>query len=693
MYKKTTILLILVFGWVFGQQDQEKASLPSVQVMATAQGSTVLLRWAVDQPIAWKRANDYGFQIERFTVARSGKVLAQPEKEMLTPSPVKAQPLEQWQSLVEKNDYAAILAQAIYGESFAVEGNQEGGLMQILNKANELEQRFSFALFAADMNFEAAKLAGYGYVDSTAKTDEKYLYRITAMVPQTIALIETGTVVIEPAKIEPLPAPIDLIAVGQDKTIMLTWEYEMFKPIYTSYFIERSEDGVQFNQLGDTPLVNMNDKPGKPAKRMIYMDTIPQNGKTYHYRVKGVSTFGKTGPPSTVVKAEGVKPLEKVPHITRGELRPDGSAKIQWEFPKEAEQDISGFDLNRASKADGIYTTVVSAIGKTLREYTYSDLEPSNYFTITAKGNNGSQKTSLAVFVQTIDSIPPQAPLGLKGVIDTTGVVTLSWNANTDKDMLGYRVFRGNLKGEELSQITVDPIVQNQFIDTVTIASLNSKVYYSIVAVDQRFNMSEYSEELILTKPDKVPPNSPVFSKYKIQQDGIFLSWANSSSTDVAKHILYRQDIEQQEKEWQIIFQTDTISSYIDASTISGKKYRYAIFAEDHSGLTSAPSTPITLSAVHFNPEEMIKGLRSEIHAEKGSIVLFWRVADTDKVKEIAIYKSKNQGKPKLFVQLPVSKNTIEDSQVYPNTKYTYYLKPIVDTGSFATFKTIDVNY
>lgn len=693
MYRKLTIILFLVFGCISGQQNPKEEPLPAVQVMATAQDNEVLLRWAVDQPVAWKRANAYGFQIERFTVARKGIVLAQPEKKLLTPTPLKAQPLEAWKSIVEQNNYAAILAQALYGERFEVEGNQQGGLMEIVNKAKELEQRFSFALFAADMNFEAAKLAGYGYVDTTAKTDEKYLYRITAMVPETLANIQMGTVVIEPAKVQPLPAPIDLIAVGQNKTIMLTWEYEMFRSIYTSYFIERSEDGVQFDRLGDTPLVNMNDKPGKPATRMMYMDTIPQNGKTYHYRVKGVSTFGKTGPPSAIAKAKGIRPLEKVPHITRGTLVDDGSAKIQWEFPKEAEHQISGFDLNRSATANGTYTTVVSAIGKSQREYNYADLEPSNYFTITAKGVNGSQKTSLAVLVQPIDSIPPQAPTALRGVIDTTGVVTLSWKANTEKDMLGYRVFKGNLKGEELSQITVDPIPQNQFIDTVTVASLNPKVYYSVVAVDQRFNMSDYAQLLTLDKPDKVPPTSPVFSEYKIQQDGIYISWANSSSTDVAKHILYRQDVAEQEKGWQLIFETDTIQSFTDASTASGKKYRYAIFAEDHSGLTSAPSTPITLSAVNFTPEEMIKGLRTEIDTEKGSIRLFWRVANPDKVKEIAIYKSKNTGKPKLFIQVPVSINKIEDTKVYPNTKYTYYIKPIMDSGSFATFKSIDVNY
>ena len=51
--------------------------------------------------------------------------------------------------LVEDNDYAAIAAQSLYGDDFEVEMENQGtDLLSILNQAEVLEQRFSFALFA-----------------------------------------------------------------------------------------------------------------------------------------------------------------------------------------------------------------------------------------------------------------------------------------------------------------------------------------------------------------------------------------------------------------------------------------------------------------------------------------------------------------------------------------------------------------
>ncbi len=691
LFRRIVFIILCISIEAFGQSTPN--DIPHIRVMATAQNNEVLLRWAVDQPIAWKRANDYGFRIERFTVARKGVVLNQPEKKEITSIPLKMKPLDAWKSIVEKDDYAAILAQALYGESFEVEGTEEGSLLQIVNKANELEQRFSFALFAADMNFGAALLAGWGYIDKTTKPDEKYLYRISAEVPKDLVDIQTGSVVIEPSKVQSLPSPIDLLAVGQDKTIMLSWEYQMFKGIFTSYYVERSKDGVSFSRLGDTPLVNMNDKPGLPSQSMVYIDTIPNNTKPYYYRVKGISPFGITSPPSKIVKAQGVPALEHTPRLLqKGAIR-ENEVTLQWEFPKEAEYQVKGFELNWATNPKGPYRVIQSQIDKTQREFTYTELQASNYFTITANALNNTKKTSLPVFVQTIDSIPPQVPTELNGTIDSTGVVNFSWKANAEKDLLGYRVFRGNRQGEELVQLTIDPISTSNYVDTVKVASLNSKVYYSVVAVDNRYNMSDYSEILELKKPDKVPPTSPIFSDYKIENGGVNLSWINSSSSDVKKHVLYRKSIAENEETWEAIFETDTVQSYKDTEVKGSQKYRYAIFAEDQSGLTSEPSTPVTLTVVDFLPIEVIQNLNAIPNSLEGKISLSWKIKDGSKVNEVVVYKSKAGGKPKLFIQLPVNKTTIEDTEVYPNTKYMYYVKPIMGNGNFSKPKSIEVNY
>ncbi len=686
-------LIIGTMSFLGVAQKKEEHTNPRVQVIALANKNSVLLRWAVDQPAAWKRANAYGYTIERFTISRDGTLINPPERKLITPTPITPLPLPQWQTMATSNDHAAILAQALYGESFNVEGSEEGALLQIINKSRELDQRFSFALFAADMNFDAAKMAGLGYEDTSIHDNEKYFYKIRANIPENFGKVEVGSIIVDPNKETLLPPPVDLFVVEGDKNIMLSWEYELFKNIYTSYYVERSENEIDFIRLGDTPLVNLNDKPGAPAKRMYYVDTLDQNSKNYYYRVIGRSAFGKESKPSDVISGQGKPTLAYTAHIKNYTLKDDGSVILSWDFPKEGESLISGFDLNRADKAKGTYEVVVADIPSITRNLVYDQLKSSNYFTITAKGKANNSKTSLPVFVQPIDSIPPKAPVELTASIDTTGVANINWKANSEKDLLGYRVFRGNREGEELVQLTSSPIGQNRFIDTVQVASLNSKVYYSIVAVDQRFNMSNYSQIIEVEKPDIVPPTAPIFSSYKVQNDTVQLSWIHSSSDDVVRYELFRKDVTTTTQDWKMIHQTKIDTLYTDIGLKSDHKYRYAIFATDKSGLQSAPSTPLTVSIAMSRANlEKVKGLQGIANKEERIINVSWRKS-SDKFAGFIIYKKKNEEKPRLFRELPGNILKIQDKTVTPNNTYIYYVKPILTNGKHGASDMITVEF
>ena len=258
--------------------------------------------------------------------------------------------------------------------------------------------------------------------------------------------------------------------------------------------------------------------------------------------------------------------------------------------------------------------------------------------------------------------------------------------------MLGYRVFRGNLKKEEVSQITISPINSTTYIDTVQIKSLNNKVYYQIVAVDQRFNMSAYSEKIELRKPDVVPPSSPIFSNYKVSKDGVYLKWINSTSNDLQNHQLYRQNIKEANKGWQLIFKTDTISSFTDKKVENGLTYRYAIFAEDESGLQSEPTTPITLSIQKNDKEQVIKGLTVYADRTSKNINLSWRVI-SNQVSELLIYKNIKDQPAVLWKQISSSVNKITDHSVSPGNVYVYSVKAITKNSTHSELLVKEVSY
>ena len=671
-------------------QSKVQDSVPRVKLLSRVQENQILLRWAVDEPLAWKKTNTSGFILEKYLFFKDGKRLAKPQK--LWSKAIKAAPLETWQEIVEKDNYAAIIAQAIYGESFHVDGSQ-GELADIVNLSQEIEQRFSFALLAADMNFEAASKAGWGFIDTDVKQNERYVYKVKSAVPITELTIKSTAVLAGLSDYEPLPAPIDLQGIFGDKNAIVTWEYQLFKSIYTSYNLERSEDGKTFTPLSDEPLVNLNDKPDAPSKRMYYIDSLAQNDKSYYYRVNGISPFGESGKYSDTISGQGKPVLPFTPRIRDFKFtKKENEAILFWEFPKEGEGITAKFQLNQADKDAGPYKVVVDNISVSQRKITYSKLEASNYFTITAVGTTPKQqKTSFSTLIQPIDTIPPAIPIELKGTIDSLGVARFNWKLNEEKDFLGYRVFRGFTEKEEPSQITVSPIEINQFIDTVEVANLNAKVYYQLVAVDKRFNHSKKSEVLVLEKPDVIPPSAPVFSTYKVEKGKVKLHWINSSEEN-ATHILSRKNMTEATA-WEEIYRvTDTIQQFTDVKVTADETYRYQIKAIDKAGLQSLPSPPLTIKVIDLTTPELIKEISFNSYREDNYIALFWRAEDST-IAEYTIYKQENEKDPTTWRIVPLNIKRVIDEAVNPNTTYTYHIRATLRNGTFTKVKKIEVKF
>ena len=415
------ILNLFISGNLYAQQDTLAIQEPQIVVMARPQKTgKVLLRWAVTTPLAWRKLNDYGYELQRYTITRNNTTLPLPEEKTL--GVFKPDFLESWMTIIEENNNAAVVAQSIYGESFDVEGMDQ--LSAIVNLAEEQEQRFTWALYAVDQDFEVAQRAGLGYVDKAVMPNEKYVYKVVSKVPDDVLKIEEGGVFVGLQDYEELPQPLDLTVVFLDDKSLLSWNYATYNQTYNNYFIERSKNGIDFERLNDLPLTSLNHSEKTDPLRMFYTDSIT-NGQMYYYRVRGKTPFGEVGPISEVVSGKGEEQLPYVPHITTKYFLDDTSVLLEWEFLEEGNRLIEGFELNRSDRANGVYETVMKDIPPEARKIKYDGLRPTNYLTITALGKNGGKRTSFPALVQPVDSIPPRQPRGLKGTIDSLGTVDL----------------------------------------------------------------------------------------------------------------------------------------------------------------------------------------------------------------------------------------------------------------------------
>lgn len=690
-------LMISVF--VFSQEKQDKVIIPHIRLKVDNKKNHISLRWAVDEPISWQKANKTGFVLKRYTLSRDGKLLDKPEEKDL--GIFKPASEAEWKKIVEKNDNAATVAQSLFGDTFEVEmGEKQGKLEGVVNKSQEVEQRFSYALMAADLDFEVAKLAGWAYKDVNIKSNERYLYSVSINQNNSSgvsALVVKGDAVAEVSSNSDLPKPVDFIGIFKDQTVTISWEYLQLRDTYTSYYVEKSENGSAFKSLGDLPVMNMNDTDGRQAQGMTFVDSLAQNNSKFSYRIRGKTIFGDYGPYSDAISGKGKKSLEITPRISNFKISEDEQIAINWEFPNEVEKDIIAFELlHSETDLENTYKVVKNKIPVIDRALVTKSLASSNYYKIQAIGKNKDKRESFAVLVQPNDITPPETPLELKGKIDSLGIVHLQWKANSEKDLEGYHIFRGIQKGDEMVRITPQAISKNIYKDNVVLENLNSTVYYYVTATDIRKNQSKPSIILELEKPDKVKPQAPVFTEYKLEEDGkITLSWLRSYSDDVALHQLYRQDKDGADKSWKMIYEAKDIQPnfiYTDKNVEADKRYAYYLLAIDKNKLKSDKSPEITLRSNSFEAQSVLTNLSGSANRDKKQIELIWKIDKKD-VGEILVYRQKGIEKPTHWGTLSGAQNFLEDKAVQTGNVYTYLLKPMLKNNHVSKTEKITIEF
>lgn len=688
--KKFIIIIIgcLIHNSTWGQETA------SVQVIARSLPTKILLRWAVDQPLEWKKANEYGFFVERATISRNGEAVVPIETQMLTPYPLKPKPLMEWEILANQDQNVAVLAQALFGNSFETTTPNTGTIGKITAVNDEVEQRFTFGLLAAEQNFEGALLAGWGLEDATILPSEKYVYKVRVALPiESSFTIKDGSVFAGSELYEDLPIPIGLAAAFKDSNVLLSWNFNLLSDLYTSYIVECSEDGNSYQQQNKRPIFSASQDKENEEVSMFYTDSIP-NDKKFYYRIKGKTAFGETGPATNPLQGKSIKALGFVPRISNKKIPDDNTAILKWDFKEEGNDLITGFELRRGNKVDGPFTTVQKDIAPHRRETTFKGLKRINYFTIVAMGKNGIESPSFATIVQPVDSIPPTPPINLQGIADTTGIVKISWSPNIEEDLSGYRIFTANNPTEEFSEITNVDFKETTYTDTIPVKNLNTKIYYKVKAMDNRYNASEFSEIVTVDKPDIIPPSPPVLKQYLSKENEVFLEWIPSSSSDVVTHLVFRKNTNDVDALWEEIAQVpmEKKQEYADIEATKGNSYVYIILAKDKTGLESTPTTPIHIIAKGKIDEQIITKFNGTVNRELRFINLSWKVKDQN-VLQYRLYKATNKESLKLYKTLTGDAKSYNDTDLEINSNYIFGLQLVLQKGKVSPIKKINIKY
>ena len=347
---------------------------------------------------------------------------------------------------------------------------------------------------------------------------------------------------------------------------------------------------------------------------------------------------------------------------------------IKWDYPEILWDKILGYNLLRSSKLKGQYAYLNKEMIKPETQHFQDESPlPVNYYKVEVVALNGKTIESFEALGQLEDSIPPGAPKGLTGKVNDNGVVTIRWKPNLEQDIHGYRVYRANNPDDEYVQVTREALKEPYFQDSINVDVLNEEIYYEVMALDNHFNPSVFSQVLVLQRPDKIPPSSPVFTDVTSYEDSIQLEWARSSSKDVESYLLFRE----YNNNFELLVELDsTAEVFVDKKVTKGETYGYYLQAKDDAGLYSESAT-IAVDALD-------DGIRSEIEKLKvakkeDGIILSWQYQQVDR---FMIYKAAGDSPLRLATSVDGNRFYYIDKQVEAGKEYKYAVKALFKNGA-----------
>src|SRR5690606_947102 len=181
------------------------------------------------------------------------------------------------------------------------------GTEPLLDRADELTNRYTFTLLAAALSYEPARYAGLAYTDHTVQPGTLYAYRVMAA-DSVVGYLpaDTGMVALQTVPMEPLPGPVVARVEEGEGAVSLFWSKSAYQSVYTAFDIERSTDGQHFEPLNSRPYLQM-DNPalGVENPEFTYVDSLDENYQPHHYRLVGIDAFGQRSTAGLAVIAMG----------------------------------------------------------------------------------------------------------------------------------------------------------------------------------------------------------------------------------------------------------------------------------------------------------------------------------------------------------------------------------------------------
>jgi fibronectin type 3 domain-containing protein len=663
------IVFMFLLSTVYGQEIHVDKSNPAhnLGIKARKVDGDVLLKIVPRQKEAFLNFKQNGWHIERARIMEGDTTAFS----RLNQDPIQPASRQRWQEMRDQNDMVGPILQVLYPEQ-PEEAPQS--FVEQMNSDQQLNNRLYFYLFLSADNRAVSRLSGLEFRDENARMDRDYLYRVTIQGYEDLKS-HTGERVVETQDLPSSYRAPELRAGNRDSAAMLLWNHEAYKNFFLSYDVERAPVGESFRVITDSPLAyNEEMRRDTTQGAMHYIDSLRQMGTTYQYRLIAHDYFGMDSEPSNVVKVRAMD-LDAPPAPEGLKARPTRQGvEVVWDYPHQT-ADLAGFYVVRSRhSASGPFNQLHEELIATgQKNYVDRSAETGDdyYYAVAAFDTAGNYNMSKGVSPAIADTVPPKPPRGLEARVDSGGLVALRWQMGEADDITGFRVYRSISRDYEFVQATDTPTVYNAYVDTLNLNSLNSKVYYKVVAVDDNWNHSRFSDVLEVTRPDTIAPTKALLTKAAYEKGMVQLEWEPSSSQDVEKqYVMFRGEGQNQ---WQVrdSLRGNEKDSYSAPLPDTTRSWQVAIQTVDDNGLHSGLSNIRKVVVDSYNPVPPVE----DFHAENGGgdqVQLSWETPSKAEKYRLMLYRAQGESQPLLYETLEGDRAGYTDSGLQVDTSYRY---------------------
>jgi fibronectin type 3 domain-containing protein len=444
-------------------------------------------------------------------------------------------------------------------------------------------------------------------------------------------------------------APIGLNVTSVDGKISLNWTQNT-ECDHKEYYVYRSLNNSSFSSIAT-------------LNSTSYEDNKIANGVTYYYKIRARDLAGATSPYSQTVSGVGID--TSTPNKPTYVTSVSSYYYIRVSWANNSEPDISQYKIYYGTSS-GNYQNSRTTSGLNTDFYNLQSCT-KYYFAVSAidlSGHESALSTETSSVYQGSSSLQP--PSGLNAS-SANSVITLNWNANTECDISGYRVYRSTTSGSGYTEIGA--VYGTTTFQDRKVAN-GVRYYYTVKAFNHSNVLSNYSAQATADGIDTQPPQAPSYLDLGIGGTSISAYWEASASPDVKEYRVYTHS---QGGQYGVPLATSSTNISIPNPGNCHLLY-VAIKAVDFSGLESSFSQEKSIQTYLAGAPTVPTGFSGVINLDKVSLV--WQANAECDVTAYRIYRSMHQGAGYQMVGTTQGTN-FNDAGLPENTTFYYVIRAV----------------